>query len=624
MPGIAGIFSNHDFVEGPQFLDAMLQSMMHETFYTRASHADQARGWFCGSVAIGGSYADCMPVFNETHDIALLLAGECFSEGKTAMSPGSRDHPFAPQHLVRMYEQEGPAFVRSLNGCLSGVILDTKKAKAVLFTDRYGIQKIYYHREAGMFVFASEAKALLRVLPKLKSVDPKSVAEYLCYDCVLENRTFFRDVQALPGGSVWVHERGGISKGCYFDPADLEKKAPLNAADFADQLTKTFASVLPRYLAGSKVAIALTGGLDTRLIMANLPPDCDQITTVTFGGMYRDSQDVRLARQVARACGKSHNVVQLGREFLSEYGRHAARAVYMSDGLADATNVDAVYLHNCSRTIAPVNVMGTFGSQVLGRVRRALRCRTPNPDLVAATFKAQFDSVSELLAPFQREHNLSYILKREIPWYWSRFSVPKMSQLTIRSPFLDNDLVDVLYRAPREGFDGSQFELAAISKHHRALLDIFTNKGQCGNLPPLISKVVGRLHKARALMEKTLSWDVLPYSLHHAVTRADSLVLAPLQLNKLVLGFEFFRHYNLWFRRELASYLVETLLDERTLSRPYWNADFVKRMVADHIDGRRRYLSEIRKVLTIELIHRVLIEGDVESCSAASRTCIRF
>jgi hypothetical protein len=33
-------------------------------------------------------------------------------------------------------------------------------------------------------------------------------------------------------------------------------------------------------------------------------------------------------------------------------------------------------------------------------------------------------------------------------------------------------------------------------------------------------------------------------------------------------------------------------------------------MVKDHISGRRRYLSEIRKVLTLELIHRTLMEGD--------------
>jgi len=72
-----------------------------------------------------------------------------------------------------------------------------------LFNDRYGLHRIYYQEtDAGVF-FASEAKALLKVLPELRSLDPRSVGEYLVYDCVLENRTFFRAVFLLPPGSVW-------------------------------------------------------------------------------------------------------------------------------------------------------------------------------------------------------------------------------------------------------------------------------------------------------------------------------------------------------------------------------------------------------------------------------------
>lgn len=326
--------------------------------------------------------------------------------------------------------------------------------------------------------------------------------------------------------------------------------------------------------------------------------------------MYRDSLDVRIARKVADACGIGHCVRRLGPDFLSDYPLHARRAVYISDGQADATTVDTIYLNKCAREVAPIKLTGTFGSQVLGRVRRALRYRPPDPALIAPDFKPHTDAASDALVPFQDECDLSYILKREIPWYWSRFTVPEMSQLTIRSPFLDNDFVELLYRAPREEFDGDAFELAMISKNNPRLLRIPTNKGMRVGAPPVISTVARILTRILSLTDKTLNWDILPHSLHHAVAKLDSLVFSPLHLNRVVLGFEYYRHYNLWFCRELASYLVDTLLDERTLSRPYWNAHFVRRMVNDHVSGRRRYLSEIRKVLTIELIHRVFIEED--------------
>jgi asparagine synthase (glutamine-hydrolysing) len=218
-------------------------------------------------------------------------------------------------------------------------------------------------------------------------------------------------------------------------------------------------------------------------------------------------------------------------------------------------------------------------------------------------------AASSALSPYEGEHDLSFVLQREIPWYWSRFTAAQMSQLTLRSPFLDNDLVDMLYRAPAAGFDGSKFELEAIGQNRRELLNVRTNQGAGGTAPHWISSIIHRFVKLRILSEKALLWDTLPRSLHHTVTKVDTLILSPLRLNRLLIGFEYYRQYNLWFRRELVSYVKEVALDSRTLSRPYWDAKAVRRIVYAHIRGRGRYLSEIRKVLTIELIHRLLVEG---------------
>lgn len=613
MPGIAGILLKDKRLNAAELLESMLASMMHETFYTKASHADQLHGWYCGSVAIKGSFSHAMPVCSESQDVLAFLAGESFTDGQAIRDVTGQGHVLtanSPSHLLHLYEHEGPDFVKKLNGWLSGVILDTKRGRALLFNDRYGMCTTYYHEDAGAFYFASEAKSLLRVLPSLKEMDPRSVGDYLCFDCVLRDRSYFRGVDVLPGGSLWVFDENSAQKGCYYEPTQTVSEASRTAEDFVEELTSTFERVLPRYLSGETVAIALTGGLDTRLIMACLPSDCAHLSTFTFGGMHGDTMDVRLARKVSALCGLPHETVRLGSDFLSDYAQHASNAVYITDGLADATTADSIYLSKCVRKLAPTMVMGTFGSQVLGRVRRALRYRPPAPELVSPDFKAYIDEASSALEVFREESDLPYVLKREIPWYWSRFTVPQMSQLTIRSPFLDRDFVDLLCAAPAGGFDGSEFELRAIYKNRRQLMDIRTNKGAGGKAPPLISSLVSLLIRGRTLAEKALSWDALPHSLHHAVTKADALVLSPLRLNSLVLGFQLFRNYNLWFRRELAGYLRGILLDRRTLARPYWNEMFLKKMVEDHVRGRRRYMAEIRKVLTLELVHRVLLEDD--------------
>ena len=59
----------------------------------------------------------------------------------------------------------------------------------------------------------------------------------------------------------------------------------------------------------SPPALSLTGGFDTRLIMACLNRAGTTLPCYTFGGMYRDCFDVKIGRKVAAMSGCSHRVL---------------------------------------------------------------------------------------------------------------------------------------------------------------------------------------------------------------------------------------------------------------------------------------------------------------------------
>ena len=65
------------------------------------------------------------------------------------------------------------------------------------------------------------------------------------------------------------------------------------------------------------------------MIVANWKPDPGSLPCYTFGSMFRDNQDVRVARRVAGICNQRHEVVTAGQEFLSQFPRYAERAVYI-------------------------------------------------------------------------------------------------------------------------------------------------------------------------------------------------------------------------------------------------------------------------------------------------------
>ena len=611
MPGIAGILNKRESSPARELLETMLETMMHETFYTKASYTNEKRGWYVGSVTPRGTLAKTTPARNRTGDILLFLSGECFLDRTTAgthSSERTRTIEASVSGLLRLYEEHDDGFIESAKGLFSGILLDNRKGRALLFNDRYGVQRVYYYEDEENVYFASEAKALLRIVPELRAINPRSIAEYVCFDTVLYNNSFFRNVSLLPGGSIWILHRGISEKKQYFKAMDLERQPRLDLEDFSRELLRVFGDVLPLYLNGENLGIGVTGGQDTRLIMACLPDDRNHIRTYTFGGLHRDSLDVCLARKLARACELEHQVLRLDQEFLANFSEYAAKSIYLTDGLADVTNVDQLYLNRLVRDIAQIRVTGNFGSEVLGRSRRILRNRFIDSDLLSSDFREQVSNVSGALDACAQEHDLSFLLTKEIPWYWARFTVLEMSQLVVRTPYLDNDFINLLYRAPRMGFNGDTWEIESVKRKNRKLLNIPTNRGVGGRGCAPRRALVAVLYRSMAMMDKALNWDVLPYSLHHNVTRIDSLMLTPLHLNRVALGYAYFHHYNIWFRNELASYVKEMLLDERTLRRPYWNARRLRKIVNDHVSGRRRYLLEIRKVLTIELIHRTLVE----------------
>ena len=115
--------------------------------------------------------------------------------------------------------------------------------------------------------------------------------------------------------------------------------------------------------------MSLTGGLDTRMIMAWQKATPGSLPCYTFGGMLSRLPGRTLSRQVAGMCGQSHQVIPAGKEFLERFPHYAARSVYLTDGCVEVNRAPDLYLNEIAREIAPVRMTGNYGGEVLRRVR---------------------------------------------------------------------------------------------------------------------------------------------------------------------------------------------------------------------------------------------------------------
>jgi asparagine synthase (glutamine-hydrolysing) len=606
MPGIVGLITKMPRERARQELLQMVAAIRHESFYETGTWADEAQGVYVGWAARKNSFCSGMPLKNEKGDVTLAFAGEDFAEPDTIRRLKDAGHSVeedGPSYLVHQYEED-PTFPAGLNGRFHGLLSDSTRGTTALFNDRFGMQRIYWHESPEAFYFAAEAKAILAVRPELRKIDPRSLGEFVACGCTLENRTFFAGMQLLPPASKWTFRAGALeTKETYFNPREWEDQSPLDVESFYRELEEVFSRNLPRYFSGrERVGVSLTGGLDTRMIMAWHHPPAGTLPCYSFGGIYRDCQDVVIAREVARACQQPHEVIPVAREFLTRFPHYAERTVYLTDGCIDVSHSPDLYANEFARQIAPVRMTGNYGGEVLRRVR-LFRASQPQAGLFASDFLPQVQAARETFNGLLSIHPLSFILFRQAPWHHYGLLSLEETQVALRSPYLDNALLRTIYRAPEAACSDNSICLRLIAAGDPAMRRIRTDLGLAGNGNALSAAMIR--HYLQFTFKADYAYD---YGMPQWVAQVDH-VFSALHLERLFLGRHKFYHFRVWYRDALARYVQEVLLDPAALSRPYVDRKGLETMVRAHLKGDRNYTVGIHKALTLELLHRLFIDA---------------
>lgn len=598
MPGIVGLITKRprEWAE-PQLLK-MVRALRHETFYKTGTWVDESLGVYVGWTVIEKSFADNMPLHGRKRDLTLIFSGEEYGRRNLVEEDGGNRSAY----LSRLAE-DNVDFVANLNGLFHGLLVDSATGSTTLFNDRYGMHRLCYHESNEAFYFAAEAKAILAARPDLRVPSPQGLGEFLACSCVLENRTIFKDIFVLPAASRWIFQSGTLKTDTYFEPKEWEKQAPLDAESYYHGLRESLAKSLPNYFEGPQhTGIALTGGMDTRVILAQYKAAAGSLSTYTFGSMLRDCRDVQLARKVADACSQTHQVITVGDDFLSRFPHYAERTVYLTEGGVDVSRSSDLFVSEKARQIAPVKVVGTYGSEI---IRHAVMFKPMLPadglfhgDLIASVRRAY-----ETYATIRCAHPVTFAAFRQSPWYHHGVLALENTQLSVRSPFLDNDFVSAAYRAPASMSPHDDVRLRLIGDGSSALRRIPSDRGAGGTLAPLTSALL------RAYSEFTFKAEyACDYGMPQWAARMNNSI-APLHLERIFLGRHKFLHYRVWYRDELAEYVKEILLDPRTLSRPFLDRRNVEATINGHVRGHRNSTIAIHKILTMEHLFRQFFDA---------------
>lgn len=616
MPGVTGVLTSDPHqVEN---LQKMLRAMTFEPAYVTGTFHNASLGVGVGWAQHKGSHADCLPVWNETREICLLLAGETYPDAGEIAELARRGHQFVARnasYIVHLYEEHGDAFIERLNGWFSGLLIDTRRSRCVLFNDRYGMGRLYVRESAGGVSFASHVGSILAAHAECRQFDPIGLSEVYAMGCTLQDRSLFRGVHLLAPASVWVFGPGGRleSRQRYFDFEQWESQEPLSDESFYEELRSVFPGVLAAYLADpERLGMSLTGGLDGRMIMAWSRAPADTLPTYSFSSHYRDPQDVQLAARIAQVCGQSHQVIPVGDEMLSQFHDLAARCVAYSGGAMDVTGAVELYANRLARQIRPIRLTGNYGSEVV-RSAVAFKPRSIAGGLLVPQLQAGVGAASQTYrAERQGLSDLRFIVGKQVPWHHhARWSV-EASQLTVRSPYLDNRLVKLMFRASASAASSRFPSMRLIRDGNADLAQIPTDRGLRYPEHTLLDRAW------HAWLQFTFKAEyAYDYGMPQSVCRIDGR-LAALKLERLFLGRHKFYHFRIWYRRQLADYLRDVLLRPDAAVHDYYAPGAVRRMVEDHIAGRANHTLDLHRALTVELTHRQLLSASEVDGSAGA------
>jgi asparagine synthase (glutamine-hydrolysing) len=581
----------------------MSAAMLYETSFTPVIVSLPTVGACVGRVGFndGGQ----LPYVVRSGAVAMTPDQAIWESDSAGTSAPSRCLGLGGQELLQAYEAFGDDALARVAETSAAFVGDAARARCLLFSDRYGRDRIFLHVRETRVYFSSEAKAILAAVPATRVFDVKGLAELLACGCTLGTQSLFRGIDVLEGGVVLTLDGSGAKRRKYFVPADLERLENASEGEFLEGFPASLRSVVNVFAnAKPRLGVSLTGGLDSRMIMASLDAPAGTVPCYTFGSTYGVTGDVAVGQAVAAHCQQPHHVVELGQDFLNRAPSNLEQAVYASDGYLGLSGAAELYVNRLARSIAPARMTGNWGGELMRGVR-AFKFRIPQGGFISRELNQQMQVSADDFSPTGLSP-LSAALFQQMPLQgYGRYAIER-SQVAMRSPFLADEVVRWLYRAPVSVRESMQGAIAVIG-HRPGLLAVPTDLGLLGRRPRIFRNVLRKtLIKAEYLTS---------HGAPNWLARLSSTVPS-LSLETRFLGVDKFQHFRWWIRRDLAGFVRETILGSASSLKTWFDMVRVAEMVRDHIDGRANYTDEIDKILTVATTQHALL-SQVASRSAS-------
>lgn len=294
------------------------------------------------------------PMISEDGNFILVFNGEVFNYLQIKSELEKEEVKFNTNSdsevLLHLLIKKGVHALNEINGFFAFAFYDLKRNSLLIARDRYGEKPLKYYINNNELFFASDLKALAKIIP-IKKLNYDALRLYLQFNYIPAPLTIFEGANKLMPGEYIICSEGKIEIKNYYQ---RNLSTPKNNSNSNSELKKLlFESVKNRMISDVPLGSFLSGGIDSSII-SGIAKDIDSnIQTFSIGfPNEKHFDETRFALAVSKHLNTQHEVFNVtGHQLISNFDDFINK---MDEPFADSSAL-AVY-ELCKQTKSKITV----------------------------------------------------------------------------------------------------------------------------------------------------------------------------------------------------------------------------------------------------------------------------
>jgi len=585
VPGLIGFTKNYKY--GDPMLLRMRELLRYFKWYQDdVIYSDEH---ICASRIHLGIIDQAQQPYNVNNHIYSWLEGELYNHDELEAKYDVASVNDNELLLNIYFKTKSFDFLKDVDGYYAAVIYDKVQNTVYLITDRYGFKPLYWGRINGSFSWSSELKGFLGHEDIKIKIDAVAVEQFFNVGYLLENRTWFEGIELMPPAAILefniMESEAKITH--YWSWSEIKPlKEAIDEKEISFELGRLFKqAVRKRMQINERIGITLSGGLDSRAILAAASNAHKPLHTFTFG--LDGCDDMVIAKKAAAIKGAVHHDLHINS---NNWLTQRIGGVWKTDGLQNLMHMHGVEFSHDYRSHIDINLNGFAGDLVLG-----VSYLTRNH------FDRKIDSnaVTRMMKSKSRIHNFAdwYLIDKTDPYFINnrvrRFTnnglIHMSKSIEQRMPFFSNRLIEYVYSLPDIlRYKSRIYRKLLLSEFPEYFISIPWQKTGCPITYPyaLVRVINYRNLWLERLKRKTGRISIKYTDLHN------------------------YTDYAKWLRQEPAKSFFKSVLFSKSAIYPeYIDQRIVRNQMKDHLEEKSNYHEELCLVLTFELWLQQVFEG---------------